>query len=182
MFELLQAKFSGLVEGKDYEVLTFKVMNGNFDEVAFGRYYKKDVLKLVGDKPIQELVKEHKTSREVSILPTKPLVDNATVYLLEVNKTLNIDNAIDCGFGVIKMLTGEFEGNYFLYNSDIDEQNLPIMLDVYLQLSVKDYNNTSLKAMISTKLGRDMLRAIQSTDDTDLYTRLLNSFGGQILH
>lgn len=186
MVTLYKKEVNGLERGKDYEILTFTVTNLDMQVIPFGRFFRKDILTYANMKnelPLDKVIKEKYEDypNVFMIHNTRPLKGDVTLFLLEEGM-VDFNTAMDCGFGVIKMLTGEHENKYFLYNSENEAENIPLMLDVYLQLSVKDYENKSLHTMIITEFGRDLIKVLQYTDGVDLYSRLLTSFSNEKLH
>jgi len=89
---------------------------------------------------------------------------------------IDFDTAHDCGFGIIRILKGFHKGKFFLYNSENDDEYLGLMLNLYLKISVKSYENKSLEKIIHTKDGSSLIRALQHSNDIDLCQKLYMSF------
>lgn len=175
-----RAEFVGLKEQVDYERLTVEIMDKEMRIIPYGRFFKKDIMDIVNMENrkdlIYKVVKYTESRHNVTMfLPTKPLPDIAEVYRLKEDM-IDFNRAIDCGFGIIRVLKGKYEGQYFLYNSEIEKEYVPLMLDVYLQLVLNNYDNKDLEKFINTKEGEITLKKLCNSDDISLVDKLRESY------
>lgn len=155
--------------GIDYEILSYEVERKDFRIVPFGRFTGKNVLEV---ENVEVYVEKLNDLPNVSFAyRTGTLSKIHDIYFLEDNM-VKIDTAIDCGFGVGRILKGKHKGRFFLYHHFSDEERLSLMLDVYLQLSVPGYDHKGLEKFITTRDGRFFVRLFTNTEDTDLVDRL----------
>jgi hypothetical protein len=187
MLTIDKVTVNDLVQNKDYEILTIAVTNEDMELIPFGRYFKKDILEIAnsdkGDSILIDLINENYGDKHkvLFIQSTRPLKEEVGLYHL-TEGMVDFNTAMDCGFGIIRMLEGEYKGEFFLYNSENDENDLSLMLDIYLQLVVKGYENKSLKEMLNQKFNKELITALQSTDKANLYGRLLAKFSDKPIH
>lgn len=168
----------GLEKGVDYEIVTSFVID-DMDFIPSCRFLK--------NKNLNEFCVQKRGTGWVnffskidgkvgwSIQETKPINDIHEAYRLKENM-IDLETAVDCGFGIIRVLKGDYKGQYFLYYIDNDEEYFPLMLDVYLQIAVKDYDNKSLERYVSKKSVRTLLSVLQFGDDNALLHKLDMSF------
>lgn len=178
-FEIEKINFGRIELGIDYEVLTITVINDSMNFIPYGRFFKKDIQEIIqmerSKKSVLKVIEEENVGI-LNIQESRKLTDYQDLYRLEKDM-LDFDTAVDCGFGIVRILSGKYKNQYFLYNSENEEENIGFMLDVYLQIAVKEYDNKSLEKFIHSKDGRIMLNALQNTDDEEvLFDRLENAF------
>lgn len=172
-----------LKEGIDYEILSVQVVDKNIRTIPFERYYSnEDVFEIASQegrtKSVAEIIEE-KYGEDESVLTfttTRPIKKLGQLAYLLAPEDVDIDTAIDCGMGVIRMLKGEYEGFFFLYNSENEEEHIGFMLDIYLQIAVEEYDNKDLEKFYSTKDGKTTLLALKNTDDNALPNKLEDAF------
>jgi hypothetical protein len=179
-FVIEKCNLYGVQKGVDYEILTVTVMDHEMNFLPYGRFFKKnmwDIVKLKNrEKSVEDIVKEQEQSDKAFLIwETRPLRRNQAIFLLK-DGMIDFDTAIDCGFGIIRILKGVHKGKYFLYNSENDQRDVPLMLDIYLQIAVKGYYNKSLERFVNTKTGRMHLKLLQHTDDNALFHKLDMAF------
>lgn len=179
-FEIKKYNFKKLAKGIDYEILTIKVIDTEMKFLPYGRVFRtniKDIIKMdrQGKSVIEIIDKQHTKRSIISIEESRPPINNQDLYLLQ-EVMVDPDTAIDCGFGIIQMLKGVHKGKYLLYNCGNEEENTPLMLDVYLQIAVKNYDNKSLERLIDTKSGRTLIKVLKYTDDNALLHKLDMAF------
>ncbi|MCH1624454.1 hypothetical protein [Fredinandcohnia quinoae] len=173
-------QFVGLQLGDDYEIVTVTTWDHDCNILPYRRAFRKNIMDIIhmnrSGRSIEETVQNTENSSDFwFIQATRPLDENQQVYRLKENM-IDFDTAIDCGFGIIRVLKGKYEGEYFLYNSENDEEDTGFMLDIYLQIAVKNYDNKSLEKYVNTKYGRQLLRILQLTSDNALTHKLDMSF------
>lgn len=173
-FMLNKSKVKG-IEGVDYEILSIGVCSEDYDFMPYGRAFRKNLISVIGErgnKSLLEVVNEQEKNHPFLFLQqSKPLYKGQDIYLLQ-DGMLNFDNAYDCGFGIIQMLRGNHTGEFFLYNSENEDEDVAFMLDLYLLLTVKIYHNKSIEDLVSTRDGRMLIRSIQKSDDIDLCQKI----------
>jgi hypothetical protein len=175
-FEVKKCNLKTEIKGIDYEILTIEVIDSKMNFLPYGRVFRTNIKNIIQmerqGKSVIEIIDKQNTKRAIfSIEESRPPISKQDFYIIEEDM-LDHDTAIDCGFGIIRMLKGVHKGNYFLYNCENEEENIPFMLDVYLQIAVKKYDNKSLERLIDTKSGRQLLKVLKHTDDNALLHKL----------
>jgi hypothetical protein len=116
---LMTMELKNLVEGTDYEILSMDCM----DMEEFESYVNPKMAYQRGF-----------TMEQLAIVPDRIHPDSAFAVRYEENSAAPIDreHAKLCSFGVLKMLTGEFEGKEFMFPIvGMDEEELRIHLFAY---------------------------------------------------
>jgi hypothetical protein len=185
MLTIDKINVKGLVNNKDFEVVTIELTTRDYDIVPLGRIFKNSITPYIEKDRNESLVDVIKKElpKGYMVMTTKPFGSDVEVDLYHLKDGMvDFNTAMDCGFGIIRMLEGEYQGEYFLYNIANDEEDLPLILDIYLQLVVVGYKNDKLKDFVSTSYGKKFINALQSSEGANLYRRLQEKFTGKTLH
>ena len=113
----------GLQYGVDFEIVSLLAIDdeGEFHtfENAF-RESSKDYCESFSGRDLAEKMIEGKDNESVDLIETH--MDVFPPHFLSI-KGIDFKVAVEVGLGVVKMFTGEYEGQYLLYNS-ISEEGL----------------------------------------------------------
>lgn len=180
-FTIETCELVGLKLGTDYEILTVVIIDEEMNFVPYGRFFRTSIQEIVDKerkgKSVIDIIKEEKQYTSI-IQETRPLADHQVVYRLKKD-VIDFDTAVECGFGIVRVLNGKYQGQYFLYNSENDDENVGFMLDVYLQIVAKNYDNKNLERYINSENGRMMLSLLQHSDDDVLFHKLDMAFNNK---
>jgi hypothetical protein len=149
------AKNNDIVEGIDYEVISYIVFLEGGEVTPFYRY--------MGIKESSVLYRTEETMEKIAETVNKPYEHivklqskKAVVEQLfkhEVSK-VDVNTAMDCGFGVIKMLKGEHKGQLFMFDATVEQSTLDydeyvlsfeMRLNMYLLVTEKTFINNALE-------------------------------------
>ena len=141
---------NNLIKGKDFEVVSYMVMDEETELYSADYYYNVDTSKLLNEFNIKQIIQhfyQHsKMQNEIDFMET-PYPDNEirNIYFYNMRGSVHFDYAISLGLGVVKMLKGEHQDDYYLYNFSSfvdDEANLHeaimeeiLKLKMYVQLT-----------------------------------------------
>jgi hypothetical protein len=159
----------GLIEGKDFEIVSFIVLDEKFNFHSVDQFFSTDSHTIFQNgnfstKYVSSYFKHHpKTEKIMSLSKTTyPDGNYRDIYFYKMRGPIHFDHAISVGFGVVKMFTGEHQGEYLLYNfnsciedkSDIELDVLEemLMLKIYVQLTYQDEcDDKSLEKLLVDK-------------------------------
>jgi hypothetical protein len=189
----------GLISGVDFDVSSFFVFDfRTFKIISIDKYYKLNSLSLLKDLSyetskqliLREIQKVSNNDLSIELQTTTLPCSNS--YFYKMSSDLNADIAIQLGFGIVKMKTGPFKGEFLIYNAkDIceeepgDEARLAeelLLLKIYLQLTENNFHEPRLEYFLEDPLEFFLLNLIG--DINLLYKRLsyaIDSKRGEIV-
>lgn len=174
-----------LTRGEDYEVVSYGVLDEECQFYSIDRYFHLKSNELFQSEPlnskemIKYLEKHPKWGTVIGLMETPyPSTGKKKVLFYKIKGSVHFDYAITCGFGVVRMLTGEYEGEYLLYfaNSLIENEN-DIMTDIYEELLMLEmYLQLTNPEALHNQALEKML-----TDDPEYLAVLIWGDAGRIL-
>jgi hypothetical protein len=159
-----------LKRGVDYEIVSYGVLDDKYLFQSVDRYFginSNEIFhsELLNSQQMKNLLENHrKWKNAIGLIETPYPSGGKVVLFYKLKGPIHFDNAISCGFGVVKMLTGEYEGDYLLYYANsLIESELDIltdaleellMLEVYLQLTnPEELYNHALEKLLADDPG-----------------------------
>lgn len=177
-FTIDRIEFVGLQKNVDYEIVTM-VNEEPDDFTPFTALNTAEILSIIEKKPVGQPVKT--MLQQVAIFPleeTSSLLKFEKMYLL-TKDLIDFRVAVECGYGIVRMLKGEYAGQYFLYedfpgidygDEEIDYRNF--LLDIYLEIVSPYYHNPTLEAVINDSDGEDLIQMLSFSSSDYLVHKL----------
>jgi hypothetical protein len=182
------------LQGDVFEVVSITVMDEEYEMHSLDSFIKvktPDFFEMIGS------VHNHLASckaafdqmgllQRVISIDTTPLpdVNNDNLLLFKLEDDIDFDLAISLGFGIIKMLSGEYVGQYLLYCpfvganenfDDWDRRDQILLIRTYIQLKYTNQHDLKLKHILKHE---PLLISTLIVSKPDLYiSRLKHIFG-----
>ena len=171
--------------GVDFEIVPLLVMTDDFDFCTVDKFYGvnlKEMLKEYFVKEIEERLLKHPRSKMVHDLSTTRLSygeDDTVIFYKMKGGDVDFHLATALGMGVVRMLSGKYAGEYFLYNAmkvddEFRELNELLMLKIYVQIKYADEcDDKGLERLMYE--DEDSLRVMVITTESD-YEEIYETF------
>ncbi|WP_407270382.1 hypothetical protein [Radiobacillus sp. PE A8.2] len=183
---VVSAKLSDL-KGEDYKIMSYVIYEGEFgDQISpFGRYLNLDVNDVINisEHTMKEIADKQAVNGMVTAFDHEYGMENY-LFFFEGQK-VDIDAAIDCGFGVMEITTGESKGTQFMFDhvsceyseEEWYEEDFLNRLCMYLLVTYPTYDNPEFEQYINTADGYMMFRLAIATSDGWLESRVWEVLG-----
>ena len=153
--------------GEDFEVVSFMVLDHEFEFYTIDHYFGINSNKLLGrmnlaTNEINDFFCEHQKIQNVMSISKTPYPEQneCNVYFYKMKGEVNFDYAISVGLGVVKMLKGKYKEEYLLYNfsSFVDDER-DIQIDsIEEMLRLKMYAQLTYPTNFDDKRLEKLLR------------------------
>lgn len=177
-FTIDRIEFVGLQKNVDYEIVTM-VNEEPDDFTPFTTLNTAEILSIIEKKPVGQPVKI--MLQQAAMFPleeTSSLSKFEKMYLL-TKDLIDFRVAVECGYGIVRMLKGEYTGQYFLYedfsgidygDEEIDYRNF--LLDIYFEIVSPYYHNPTLEVVINDSDGEDLIQMLSFSSSDYLVHKL----------
>lgn len=153
----INTKSVNLIEGVDYKIVSYSVMRNHFTFLPFGRYFGIDYknVKTFDQAEMEALAKSTNKPFDLICLSDQAEINEQIFEILGCQHEINIDVAVDCGFGVLEVIRGPLRGDRFLYDVSGDkeddnyEEDFKIRVAMYLLVTEPAFDSRFLERYIN---------------------------------
>lgn len=137
MGEFIKINMGDLSQKHNYEVLSYGILREDGGMSPFSRYTKLEILNVLDIRmETLEKILETMGMNYTAILYISPDISKPKFVFKLEGKKVDIDTAIDLGFGVLRTQNGPFQGDLFMYDASGFDQDEFFEKDFYLRLGM----------------------------------------------
>lgn len=185
MNKITKANTDGLIEGYDYEIISYMILDQDFEFHTFKSFFGESINdyydKFKGENYVKQITKLKQEELQGCQAYGKTPMNDVPQYFYMLDKgEVDIDLATNLGLGVIVMKNSELSGEYLLYSLEYDEDDEESVIDeqirliMYLQLTDKKMDSKKLDKFITGNI--DYLKSLVQRDSEEVVGKLVEIY------